>query len=360
MSPTKIILDCDPGVDDALAIVFACGHPGLELSGITTVAGNVALEQTTVNALRVAELLGAAIPVTAGSTGPLLAGPLRDRLDARPVHGADGLGGARLPPPTVAPRDGHAVDFILDETASAPGEITLVATGPLTNIALAVRLDPALASRVRDFVIMGGSATRGNVTPAAEFNIWADPDAAAIVFSAGWRVTMVGLDVTLQARARPAIVDRMRGLGRLADDLLVPALAQYGPDPAPVPGPASGAGPEAGPAVHDMCALVRVARPDLIGCASAHVDVETSGRLTTGMTVAEFRAAPERHNALVANDIDVDGVWDLVIDAFTRAGAAVPAERVPGSGPGGEPLPAEGVAAQRPLSQGVPEERTVM
>lgn len=323
MSPQKIILDCDPGIDDALAIVFAHGDPGLELHGITTVAGDAGLESTTANALRVAELLGLQVPVVPGSPGPLLGGPLREILEARHAHGDDGLAGARLPPAVTKPRDGHAVDFILAETAAAPGEITLVATGPLTNVALAVRRDPALARRVRDFVIMGGSATRGNVTPAAEFNIGADPDAAAIVFSAGWRVTMVGLDVTLLARAGPAVLDRMRGLGRLADDLLLPTLARYGPDPSPIPSPVPG--PDAGPAVHDVCAVARVARPGLIGCTGARVDVETCGRLTAGMTVTDFRGNPEKRNALVATGIDADGFWDLVIGAYTRAAAAVTA-----------------------------------
>ena len=324
MNAQKVILDCDPGIDDALAIVFAHGDPGLELAGITTVAGNVGLELTTANALRVTELLGAGLPVVPGSPGPLLGGPLRETLDARHAHGDDGLAGARLPPAVTKPRDGHAVDFILAETAAAPGEITLVATGPLTNIALAVRRDPALVSRVRDFVIMGGSATRGNVTPAAEFNIGADPDAAAIVFSAGWQVTMVGLDVTLRARAGQDVLDRMRGLGRLADDLLLPTLARYGPDPSPIPSPIPG--PGAGPAVHDVCAVARVARPGLIHCAGARVDVETCGRLTTGMTVTDFRRRPGERNALIATDIDTGGFWDLVIGAYTRAAAAMPAQ----------------------------------
>jgi purine nucleosidase len=322
VDPQKIILDCDPGIDDALAIVFSHGHPGLEICGITTVAGNVGLDLTTANALRVSELLGLARPVVAGCAGPLLGAPLREKLDARHAHGEDGLAGAKLPPPSTRPRDGHAVDYILETTAAAPGEITLVATGPLTNIALAVRRDPDLAFRVRDFVIMGGSATRGNVTPAAEFNIGADPDAAAIVFGAGWRVTMVGLDVTLRARVRPALLERMNGLGRLSDDLLLPTLARCGPDPEPVPGPEAGAGP----AVHDVCALARVARPGLIGCVSARVDVETCGRLTAGMTVTDFRALPQAHNALVATEIDVDGFWDLVLDSFARAAATVPPE----------------------------------
>ena len=221
---TRIILDCDPGIDDALAIAFAHGHPDIELAGITTVAGNVGLAKTTVNALAVCEFIGAAgTPVTAGCAGPLL----RPALDARQVHGDSGLGGARLPPPAASPCRGHAVDYIIDTVRAAPGEITLVATGPLTNIALAVRREPRLADWVRGFVIMGGSAGRGNVTPAAEYNIWADPEAAAAVFRAGWTVTMLGLDVTLRTGATEAVLRRMSGLGLLGTELLLPALDQY-------------------------------------------------------------------------------------------------------------------------------------
>src|SRR5215469_3283288 len=195
-APRQVILDCDPGIDDAFAIAFACGHPGLELAGLTTVAGNVGLERTTANALSVLEFLGhPGIPVAAGSPAPLL----RPFSDARDVHGETGLGGARLPVARGRAADVHAVDFLIREISAAPGVVTLVATGPLTNIALAVRRYPPLVQQVADFVIMGGSAGRGNTTPAAEFNIWCDPEAAAIVFGAGWRVTMVGLDVTHQA-----------------------------------------------------------------------------------------------------------------------------------------------------------------
>src|ERR1700761_8335308 len=161
---TKIILDCDPGIDDALAIAFAHGHPDIELAGITSVAGNVGLAKTTVNALAVCEFIGAgSTPGTAGCPGPLL----RPALDAREVHGDSGLGGAVLPPPAASPAPGHAIDYLIDTLSAAPGEITLVATGPLTNIALALRREPRLTGWVRDFVIMGGSAGRGNVTPAA-------------------------------------------------------------------------------------------------------------------------------------------------------------------------------------------------
>src|ERR1700733_14980777 len=161
---TTIILDCDPGIDDALAIALAAGHPGIELAGITTVAGNVGLARTTRNALDVADFVGAGdVPVTAGCAGPLL----RPALDARDVHGATGLGGAVLPESARGPRTGHASDFIIETIAAAPGEIPRGAPGPLTTGARARRKEPRIATWAREFVIMGGSAGRGNVTPAA-------------------------------------------------------------------------------------------------------------------------------------------------------------------------------------------------
>jgi purine nucleosidase len=314
-TPRKILLDCDPGIDDALAIAFACGHPGLELLGLTTVGGNVDLATTTANALGVRDFVGCPeVPVVAGSPVPLL----RSVLDARHVHGESGLGAARLPPPGSGARDGHAVDFLIDTIGAAAGEITLVATGPLTNIALAVRREPRLVTQVGDFVIMGGSAGRGNVTPAAEFNIAADPEAAAIVFGAGWTVTMVGLDVTHLARATAVVQERMRGLGRLGAGLLLPALSGY--ETAASLGRAPGAAD--GPAVHDVCALALVAAPGLFGCLPARVEVETTGRWTAGMTVTDFTAAEHEHNALVAMSVDVPGFWDLVLDAYSRTAAA--------------------------------------
>jgi purine nucleosidase len=306
-APRKVILDCDPGIDDAFAIAFGCGHPGLELCGVTTVAGNVGLGRTTGNALAVLEFLGRAdVPVAAGSQSPLL----RPFTDAHDVHGETGLGTARLPGPSGRPVDAHAVDFLIERIAAVPGEVTLVATGPLTNIALAVRRHPPLVSQVADFVIMGGSAGRGNMTPAAEFNIWCDPEAAAIVFAAGWQVTMAGLDVTHQALATAEVRDRLRALGRLSDELLLPALSGYHS--------LAGSG---GQPVHDVCALALVAAPGLFGCRPAHVEVETQGRLTSGMTVTEFGA--DAHNALVAMSVDAPGFWDLVLGALRRTAAVM-------------------------------------
>jgi purine nucleosidase len=309
--PTRIILDCDPGIDDALAIAFAHGHPGIDLVGVTTVAGNVGLAKTTANALAVCEFIGAAgTPVTAGCAGPLL----RPALDARQVHGDSGLGGAVLPPATASPAAGHAIDYIVNAVSAAPGEITLVATGPLTNIALAVLREPRLADWVREFVIMGGSAGRGNVTPAAEYNIWADPEAAAAVFRAGWTVIMLGLDVTLRTGASGAVLRRMGELGPLGTDLLQPALEQY----RSISGPG-------GPPVHDVCAVAWVAQRDLFGLVPARVQVELAGQFTAGMTVTDF-AAPSQvgsSNAQVAMHIDVDRFWEVTLGTYARVAKAM-------------------------------------
>ena len=318
---TPIILDCDPGIDDALAIAFAHGHPGIDLLGITTVAGNVSLARTTANALAVCEYIGAAgTPVTPGCAGPLL----RPALDARQVHGESGLGGAVLPPAAGSPAPGHAIDYITETVRAAPGQITLVATGPLTNIALAVKREPRLTDWVREFVIMGGSAGRGNVTPAAEYNIWADPEAAAAVFRAGWTVVVLGLDVTLRTGATPAVQQRMRGLGPLGTELLLPALDQYKSVREP-----SGPPPQAaGPPVHDVCAVAWVAQPGLFGLVPAWVQVETAGQLTAGMTVTDFEAPGLElqaggGNARVAMSIDVDGFWELTLGVYQRVARAM-------------------------------------
>ena len=307
-----------------MAIVFACGHPGLELCAVTTVAGNIGLPQTTANALSVLEFAGCPhVPVAAGSAAPLL----RPGVHARHVHGESGLGQAQLPPPKTRPLNQAATDLMIDTIGSSPGEITLVATGPLTNIALAVRRQPTIVRQVADFVIMGGSATRGNVTPAAEFNIVTDPEAAAIVFGAGWRVTMIGLHVTLQVEAGSGVLKRMDSLGRLGRRLLQPGLRGYrGAQTTPaelLPGAPDRSGtPVDGPRVHDLCAVAQVAEPDLFTYQPAGVEVETAGRWTAGMTVTDFCASPEARNALVATSVDLARFWDTVFDAWARVPAA--------------------------------------
>lgn len=304
----KILIDCDPGLDDALALLLAHGDPGLELVGVTTVGGNVKLENTTRNALQLREYLGfAKVPVAAGAAGPLT----RQARDAAHVHGAGGLGDVVLPEATLPVHDDHAVDFIIDTLRAAPGSIHLVATGPLTNIALALEREPAIARWVASFTIMGGSFTRGNATVAAEFNIWADPEAARIVFDADWRVTMIGLDLTLQAQANAGVISRMKALGALADELIVPLATFY-------------FNPKMedwdGQAVHDVCAVAYVARPDLFTVEAARVDIETTGEFTTGMTVVDFD--PPVANAMVATKLDVNGFWAYVETVYAKVAAA--------------------------------------
>nr|WP_218863340.1 nucleoside hydrolase [Actinopolyspora biskrensis] len=303
------MLDCDPGIDDALAIALAHGSPEVEVTGITTVAGNVGLEHTTPNALALAEFYGMDVPVARGAARPLV----RPGSAASDVHGNTGLGDVVLPAAKAEPVSEHAVDHIVNTIAASPGEISLVAVGPLTNIALALRKEPRITEWVREFVIMGGSYTRGNFSPAAEFNIAADPEAAGVVFEAPWRTVMFGLDLTHQARATAAVRQRFTGLGRLQDELLSPCLDFYGNNRQYR---------EHGPAIHDACAVAYVIAPELFTLTEARVDVETSGRFSSGMTVTDF--APEAEsNAAVAITLDQEGFWDLVTDAFERVSSAM-------------------------------------
>jgi len=303
----KILLDCDPGLDDALALLLAHGDPNIELVGVTTVGGNVGLDNTTRNALQLREYLRfPTVPISAGAGEPLK-GEVRD---AAHVHGAEGLGNVVLPEATLPLTGQHAADFIIATVKALPGTIHLVATGPLTNIAIALQRDPSIARLVASFTIMGGSYTRGNATVAAEFNIWADPEAAKIVFAGDWQVTMIGLDLTLQAQANSAVVERLGQLGKLADELIVPLATFYFNPNMP---------DWDGQAVHDVCAVAYIARPDLFLTQPARVEVETAGEFTTGMTVVDFD--PPIPNALVATKLDVNGFWAYVESVYARVAA---------------------------------------
>ena len=310
----KLLLDCDPGLDDALALLLAHGDPGLELVAVTTVGGNVSLANTTRNALELREYIGfTGVPVAAGAAGPLL----REAKNAAEVHGVGGLGDVILPAATLPIEQANAVDVIIETLRSSPGEIHLVAVGPMTNIALAIRQEPRIVEWAASFVIMGGSYTRGNKTVAAEFNIYADPEAAAIVFAAGWDVVMVGLDLTLQAMVTDTIKQRMLTLGTLGRELVVP-LATFWNDPQD---PNWG-----GQAVHDVCAVAYLSRPELFTAVPARVEVETDGRWTAGMTVTDFRSSIP--NAVVPVTLDVDGFWDYVLEQYARVVELEPARAV--------------------------------
>ena len=309
--PRKIVIDCDPGHDDAMAILLAHGNPEIELCAITTVAGNQTLEKTTLNARRVCSIAGiVGVPVAAGCDRPLL----RPLVTAPETHGESGLDGPRFADPTTPLADTHAVDLIIDLVMGSPGQITLVPIGPLTNIALALRKEPRLATAAREVVLMGGAQTRGNSTPAAEFNIFVDPEAAAIVFEAGWPLTMIGLDLTHQALATPEVIDSISALGTpvaaIAADLMRFFASTYKVT----------SGFDA-PPVHDPCAVARIIDPGAVECVATYVTVETHGTTTSGMTSVDFDNRFGRApNALVATKLDFDGFWNLMIDAIRRIG----------------------------------------
>ncbi len=274
-------------------------------------AGNQTLDKTTLNARRVCTVAGIDVTIAAGCEGPLL-GDLRT---AAAIHGETGLDGPDWPEVTVAVSDEHAVDLIVRTVTAAPGEVSLVATGPLTNIAMAVRRHPGLVRDAAGIVLMGGSFTRGNVTPAAEFNIHVDPEAAAVVFAQPWRRTMVGLDLTHQALATEDVFARIEAFGTPLGDAVIAMLAFYRDRYIAAAGYGS-------PPVHDPCAVAALAFPDLVTLRPAHVEIETVGTFTRGMTVTEFdaRAAP-RLDTDVAVGLDVAGFWDRMVAAVQRLGS---------------------------------------
>jgi len=309
----RIILDCDPGHDDAVAILLAAGCPEIELVAITTVAGNQTLEKTTLNARRVCTVAGIHdVPIVPGCWRPRV----RPQVTAGEIHGASGLDGPVFGEPTVPARSEHAVDYLVRTLMAGGEDITLVPTGPLTNIAAALTREARIAGRTREVVLMGGAYTRGNSTPAAEFNIFADPEAAAVVFGVGWPLTMVGLDLTHQAIATGQVMERIRSIGTDVSRMVTGLLEFYGASYR-----RSGIAGE-GPPVHDPCAVARVARPDLFEVRDAFVAVETRGEWTSGMTVTDFSGSLGRPaNAKVATTLDAAGFWDLTLSALQAVGA---------------------------------------
>jgi inosine-uridine nucleoside N-ribohydrolase len=300
----SIILDCDPGHDDAIAIVVAAAHT--RLLGITTVAGNAPLDLTTRNALIVADLLGLDVDVHSGAARPLVA----PAHSAGYVHGESGIDGADLPEPSRPATSTSGIDFIID-TCRAEEGTWIVATGPLTNIALALRSAPDLARSIAGISVMGGGSF-GNRTPAAEFNIWADPEAAAIVFESGIPLTMSGLDVTHRFQATPERIDQVRSLpGTLAAvlaDLFVFFSGTY----------VQRSDNLRGAPVHDPCAVLALTHPHLFERVERHVQIETQGVHTRGMTLIDERGLRERAapNCTVQIGIDADAAFDVIVRAI--------------------------------------------
>lgn len=304
----RLVLDCDPGHDDALALMVA--HRHADVLAVTTVAGNAPLRATTHNALVVADLIGADVPIHAGASRPLL-GVARH---AEAVHGRTGMDGPAPRTPRRGAASNDAVATILRAAGGSDGvapEPWLVATGPLTNVALAVRTDPGVVDRYRGLAFMGGAARTGNVTPVAEFNAWADPEALAVVLDAGWRqVVQCGLDVTLQLLVGQDEVDALRSRGEevptFVADLLAFALDRQ----------ERRLGRRAAP-VHDACAVLAVTHPELLTLHDRRVEVELAGTLTRGMTVTDLRADPAPPNVSVAESIDVDRARRVLLDTWS-------------------------------------------
>ncbi|NBB97975.1 MAG: nucleoside hydrolase [Alphaproteobacteria bacterium] len=307
----KIIIDTDPGQDDAVAILLALASPELEVLGITCVAGNVPLALTHANARKVCELAGrSGVPVHAGCDAPME----RKLVTAEHVHGKTGLDGVDLPAPTMPLADGHAVDFLIETLRREPaGTVTLVPIGPLTNIATAMERAPDIIPRIQQIVLMGGAYFEvGNITPTAEFNIYVDPEAAKIVFGAGVDLVVMPLDVTHKALVTAPRVEAFRALpGRVG-----PAVAswtdfferfdkeKYG---------------SAGAPLHDPCTIAYLVAPDLFTGRHINVEIETGSDLTLGMTVADWwRVSGRAPNALFIGDVDADGVFALLTDRLSR------------------------------------------
>ncbi|WP_165066216.1 uridine-preferring nucleoside hydrolase UriH [Marisediminicola senii] len=309
---TKIILDCDPGHDDAIALLLAHGNPDIDLVAVTTVHGNQTIEKVTRNALAVARIAGVTgVPFAAGAHRPLV----RVAEVAASIHGESGLDGPALPEPTLEPDARHAVDLIIDTVMEAePGTITLVPTGALTNIAIAARKEPRIVQRVREIVLMGGGYHGGNWSAASEFNIVIDPEAAHIVFNESWKVTMVGLDLTHQAIATPEVVAAIAAVDTGPARFVVELLDFFGETYRDQQGFEH-------PPVHDPCAVALVIDPSVMTVVPVPIDVELTGTLTLGMTVADFRSpAPAGCTTHAATALDRERFWALVVDALERIG----------------------------------------
>jgi purine nucleosidase len=309
--PQKIIIDTDPGQDDAVAILLALGSPELEILGITTVAGNVPLRLTSKNARKICELGGRPdIKVFAGASRPLV----RHLVTAEEVHGKTGLNGPDLPEPAMRLQDQHAVDFLVETLMhEASGTVTLCPLGPLTNIALALVREPRIAGRIQKIVLMGGAYFEGgNTTPTAEFNIYVDPHAADVVFKAGIPVVMMPLDVTHKALTTAKRIKAFRDLGTPVGLATAEMLdfferfdeRKYGTDGGPL---------------HDPCVIAYLLKPDLFSGRDCNVSIEITSELTMGMTVVDWWHVTKRpKNALVMGDIDSDGYFALLVERLAR------------------------------------------
>ena len=314
MTARKVIIDCDPGQDDAVALFLAMSSPDeLEILGVTTVAGNVPLELTQRNARMMCDIAGLTdLPVYAGCERPMVLEP----ITAEYIHGNTGIDGVDVFEPDTPLQQGHAVDFMIETLLAADkGTVTLIPTGPMTNVATAIQREPAILDSIHEIVAMGGAMREGgNRSPSAEFNVLVDPHAADIVYNSGKPVTALGLDVTHQVLSTRERVARMRALGNAVAVATADMLSffhrydtkKYGTEGAPL---------------HDPCTIAWLLRPDLFATRRCNLSVEKESELTLGHTAVDFWHVTDRpHNVDWAYEVDADGFYDLLIDRLARFG----------------------------------------
>lgn len=311
MRPISIILDCDPGHDDAIAILLAVQSPRIDLRAVTTTFGNGSIDDTTRNALTVLTLIGAtSVPVGRGASRSMAG----DLDLGNYVHGISGLDGSKLPEPTFAPSHLNAIDLMRKVLQESLEPITVVATGPITNVAQLLKSHPEVWKNIQEIVFMGGSTERGNHTPTAEFNTYADPEALEVVLSSGLPIRMVGLNLTHQALATPNVVSKMRGMNHTIGKVCAEWMGFFGSSYNAVWNFES-------PPVHDPCTIAALIDPTLINWKECFVAVETRGEWTRGTTVVDLHNRYGRKpNAHVAMNLVVEKYWDLVLGAIDNLG----------------------------------------
>jgi len=301
MAVKPIIIDCDPGVDDAIALMLALRSPELTVQAITVVAGNVPLALTQRNARQICELLGRDdVPIYAGCPRPLV----RSLITAEDIHGKTGLEGATLPSPQLPLQPTHAVSFLIDTLRSTEAPLTLATLGPLTNIAVALVQAPDIIQGIDRIVMMGGGITHGNITPVAEFNIYVDPHAAQVVFDAGIPLTFLSLDITHQVLTTPARLDAIRKIGNPVSDIAAAVLSHYGKADEEKLG-------KLGAPLHDPCVIAYLLRPDLFTTYPGQVQVELNSPLTLGQTVVSL-AKTAQPIVDIVNSVDAAGIYELL------------------------------------------------
>lgn len=302
MDKRKIILDCDPGHDDAVAIMLAGKNEKLDVLGITVVAGNQTLDNTTRNALNVVQCLGLDIPVYAGCGQPMV----REKRNAGDIHGKSGLDGPVFEPLTRTLEKEHAVEFMIRTLMDSDGDITMVTTGPMTNLAMAMRMEPGIIEKIHEIVLMGGAFANGNTTPSAEFNIFADAEAAHVCFNSGRPITMVGLDVTRKALCYPGIVERMSRAENVASKLFADLMAHFCKAEKEV------YGWEGGP-LHDPVTIAYLIDPTVIQTKFVNVQIEIRSEQSYGRTNCDmFQYMRLKPTAHVAYEIDVEKFWNII------------------------------------------------